>query len=235
MMLRLVSISLWLIAGCGVAGAAYWAFLVTPESSAGALALSAVFAVVTLILLAITVNGASLAWSNGWSATTVGRSASGVPAFLIAALLTFAIWWAVGTTTSWISAHSGEISAWFIARLGWADLTPLFTGVTWGGRWLRWVVGPLLGLSLLGSLLASGWTSGREGLWLARAVSPVRLLLATLWFALLVAVPWTYLAPWRPRNLPATSVELVFIAAKLSVTAILMAIGAALFVRQSTE
>ena len=38
----------------------------------------------------------------------------------------------------------------------------------------------------------------------------------TLWFALLVAAPWVYLAPWRPAGLPPTSVELAFIASKLS-------------------
>ena len=43
------------------------------------------------------------------------------------------------------------------------------------------------------------------------------------WFAVLIALPWLYLVPWRPAGLPATSIELAFIVAKLSVTAILMA------------
>jgi len=49
----------------------------------------------------------------------------------------------------------------------------------------------------------------------------------------LVAAPWVYLTPWRPAGLPATSVELAFIAAKLALTAASMATGLALIVRQA--
>jgi hypothetical protein len=57
---------------------------------------------------------------------------------------------------------------------------------------------------------------------------------STLLFAVFVAAPWLYLTPWRPEGLPATSIELAFVIAKLAVTALLMAIGIALIIRQAT-
>lgn len=89
-------------------------------------------------------------------------------------------------------------------------------------------------LSLMAAITLAGWPSLARAAWLKHAVSPLRLALATLWFALFVAAPWVYLAPWRPQGLPATSVELMFIIAKLSVTALLMATGVALIIRQAT-
>ena len=60
------------------------------------------------------------------------------------------------------------------------------------------------------------------------------LLVATVCFVVLIAVPWIYLVPWRPKELPASSVEAAFIAAKLSLSAVLFAIGAALIAREAS-
>jgi hypothetical protein len=232
-MARLLGITLWLLVGSAVAGGVYWGFLNTPESTVLALLLSAALAVAALVVVAISVNGASLAWSLGWSGNIISRSISGVPAFIAAALLAGGIWWLTARGLAWVSTSSGQISAWFIARFGWADASSFFNTITWAGRWLQWVVGPLLALSLLGSMLIGEWTSARWR-WLARGFSPFRLTLATLWVAIFLAVPWMYVVPWRPRSLPPTTMEVVFVAAKLGLVAILIAIGVALLVREST-
>ena len=229
---RLFGITLWLLIGLAAAAGIYWGFLNTPESTVPALLLSATLAIATLVLTGISVNAASLAWSHGWSGPVVRRSLWGVPAFLVAAVVAGVIWWVTGRALTWVETYSGQISAWFIARIGWADASPLFNTITWGGRWLQWVVGPLLALSLLGSMLAGEWTSDRWR-WIGRGFSPFRLTFATLWVAIFVAVPLIYLVPWRPRALPATSLEVVFVAAKLGVVAFLIAIGVALLVRES--
>ncbi|MGH9387911.1 MAG: hypothetical protein ACRD2N_26940 [Vicinamibacterales bacterium] len=233
-MRRLFGITAWLLIGSAAVASIYWGFLNTPESTIPALLLSAVLVLITLVIAGITVNGASLAWSVGWSNAVVRRSISGVPAFVAAALVAGAIWWGTAQALWWVTTYSGQISAWFIARYGWADPSPLFNTITWGGRWLQWVVGPLLALSLLGSLLIGEWSAARWR-WLARGLSPFRLTLATLWVAIFVAAPWIYLLPWRPRGVPPTSMEVVFVTAKLGVVALLITIGASLVVRESID
>jgi hypothetical protein len=203
-------------------GGAYWAFLNTPESTIWTLMLSAALAIVSLTLLAITVNGAIAAWSNGVSRDTLRRALARIPAIVPAALIVVMAWWLAGSVTGWVSAHSGEISAWFIARLGWSDVSALFTGIEWAGWWIRWILTPMIALSLMAGALRRG-------------VSPLRLALATVWFLLLVAAPWVYFAPWKPAGLPPTTVEPLFIAAKLAVAAIVMAIGAALMIREAAR
>jgi hypothetical protein len=229
---RLFGIALWLLVGLAVAGGVYWGFLNTPESTVLALLLSAVLAIATLVVVAISVNGASLAWSFGWSGNVIKRSISGVPAFIVAALVGGAIWWATGASLAWVSSYSGQISAWFIARFGWADASSFFNAIAWAGRWLQWVVGPLVALSLLGSMLIGEWSSDRWR-WIVRGLSPFRLTLATVWVGLFVAAPWMYLLPWQPGGLPPTFVEMAFVAAKLGVVAVLAATGIALLVRES--
>lgn len=219
-MRRLAEVTAWILAWGVLTGAAYWAFLNTPESTIWALMLSAVLAIVSLSLLAIAVNGAIAAWSSGLSRDTLRRAVARIPAIVPAALIVAIAWWLVGRVTSWVSAHSGEISAWFIVRLGWADVSALFTGINWAGWWVRWIFMPMIALSLVAGAIRRG-------------VSPLRLAIATVGFLLLVAAPWVYIAPWRPAGLPPTWVEPLFIAAKLVITAVVMAIGAALIIREA--
>ncbi len=234
-MKRLAAVTVWILAGAALTGGVYWAFLNTPESTVGALLLSALLAVIALVLLAITVNGAVAAWSMGPSRESFKTSITGTPTIVPAVAIVGVVWWLTGRVTTWVTAHSGEINAWFIAQFGWDDISALFTGITWVANWIRWVVGPLLSLSLIASLLVGGWQSATRLSWIRRALAPTRLGLATVWFALLVAAPWIYLAPWRPRGLPATSIEIVFMVVKLSVTALLMAVGASVFVREAAR
>ncbi len=75
-------------------------------------------------------------------------------------------------------------------------------------------------------------------LWAAGAQLPaqvrLRVALASLWFAVLIALPWAYLVPWRPAWLLPTSAELAFSIIKLSIAATLVAAGAALVIREGS-
>ena len=232
--MRLVSVTLWILAGAALTGGAYWSFLVTPESTVGALAASSLLIITAAFLAAVTVGGAILGWRDGLSASHLRTTIAGVPAAVPGALVVFAVWWLVGSATDRVTIHSGQLNAWFIASFGWVDVSWLFTGIAWFSVWLKWVVAPMLALSLMASVLVAGWRTLTGMRWVTRALAPLSLGIATIAFGVLIAAPWTYLTPWRPEGLPATSIELAFIIAKLSVTALLMASGLALIIRQAT-
>ena len=233
--MRLAAVTLWILAGAALTGGAYWAFLITPESTIGALAASALLITTVAFLAAITLSGAIVGWRHGLSTSHLRPAIAGVPAGIPAALVVFAIWWLVGSTTDLVTIYSGQINAWFIASFGWDDVSWLFTGISWLAGWLKWVVAPMLAVSLMAGILAEGWRTIAGLRWIARAVAPLPLGLATIAFGMLVLAPWVYLTPWRPEGLPATSLELAFIVAKLSVTAVLLATGVALIIRQATD
>lgn len=222
--MRLLIVTAWILGGAGVAGGVYWGFLNTPESTVWALALSAVLLLSTLFVIGATVNGAILLWTRGPSRSLLMQAARQAPAVVPAALLVIAIWWLAVHAETWVALRSGAINAWFIARFGWDDVSWLFAMVRYGSIWVRWLVAGLLSIWLMASLLHGA----------KHRVSIVRVGLASLWFAILIVVPWAYLVPWRPAGLPATSVEPAFIGAKLLVAAVVMAGGAALIVREAS-
>jgi hypothetical protein len=90
-------------------------------------------------------------------------------------------------------------------------------------------------LSLIAGFVAIGWPALVQAAWLRRALGPRALVLGTVWFVVLIALPWRYLVPWRPAGLPPTSIEFVFIAAKLSLAALSFAIGAALIASEASR
>ncbi|HEX7282854.1 MAG TPA: hypothetical protein VF239_12425 [Vicinamibacterales bacterium] len=230
--MRLALVTAWILAGAAVTGAAYWGLLNTPESTVLALASSALLVVVTLALLSVTINGAIALWINGASAAALTRSFRRIPA-VVPALLVFALcWWIAQSLDSWVALHSGEINAWFIAAFGWNDMSWLFTAIRVFTIWLRWVIGGLLALSLMGAMAAIGWRGGIAPQWLRRSLRPRTLIAGTLWFVALIVLPWTYLVPWRPAWVPPTGAELAFIFSKLTVAAILMAAGVALMIHE---
>jgi len=232
--MRLFTITLWLVAGATLAAGAYWTFLLTPESTAWTLAASALLAITAAVLAGLTIGGAIIGWQHGVSASHLRTAIAGAPAGIPGVVVAGLIWWLVGVATNRVTIYNGPINAWFIASFGWADVSWLFTAIEWLSKWLKWVVAPMLALSLMAGILATGWRALSGVAWITRALAPLLLGIATLLFAALVAAPWLYLTPWRPAGLPATSIELAFIIAKLSVTTLLMAIGVALIIRQAT-
>ena len=56
--MRLALATLWILAGAALTAGAYWAFLITPESTVWALSASAVLALIALALVGLTAGGA---------------------------------------------------------------------------------------------------------------------------------------------------------------------------------
>ena len=233
--MTLVIVTIWILIGAAVTGGSYWGLLNTPESTVFTIASSALLVVLTLALLSITINGAISIWINGPSARAIKRSLAAVPA-VIPALLVFALfWWIAYRIDTWVAPRSGEINAWFIATFGWDDISWLFTAIRFVTAWMRWVLGAVLAVSLMGGMAMIGWRAATRLQWLRRALHPRTLVVATLWFVVLIVLPWLYLVPWRPDWVPPSSAELAFIVSKLAVAAILMAIGVALMIYEVTR
>lgn len=232
--MRLFLAALWiLILGAMTAGI-YWVFLSTPESTVWMLIASGVLAVITLACAGFTITGAIAIWGNGASPSTFARAARAIPSILPALVIVLLIWWLTLRAETWIALRSGQINAWFIARFGWDDVSWLFRTAHYAAMWFRWIVAPVLALSLMSGFVAVGARSLAQGAWLRRALRPRALVLCSLLFVVLIALPWKYVVPWRPASLPATSVELVFIAVKLSLAAIVAAIAVALIIREAS-
>jgi len=233
--MRLALATLWIMVGGLLTAAAYWAFLITPESTVWALMTSAVLASVTLALVGLTASGAIAMWWHGASLTSVRRAVRSIPGVIPAALIVLLIWWLATRVEIWFAMRSGPINAWFIARFGWDDVSWLFAAIGYVADWFRWVMAALLALSLMAGFVAIGWRALAQPAWLRRALRPRTIASATVWFGGLIALPWIYLVPWRPQGLPPTSIEFAFIVAKLSLSVILFAIGAALVAYEASR
>jgi len=233
--MRLLLATLWILIGATITAGIYWGFLITPESTIWTLMLSAVLAIIALAMAGLTANGAIAILIGGAPVAGMKRALNAVPAVVPAALIVLVIWWITARAETWIAMRNGQISAFFIARFGWADMSWLFTTIRYGAHWLRWVIAALLALSLLGAVVTRGWSAVAQSAWLRRALHPRAVVVATLLFVVLIALPWMYLVPWRPKGLPASSVEFAFIVAKLSLSALLAAVAAALIAREASS
>ena len=233
--MRLALASLWILAGSALTAAVYWTFLITPESTIWTVAASALLAAAALLMAGFTASGAIAVLTRGPSMASMRDALRAITSAIPAALILFVLWWLTTQAEGWVTMRSGQINAFFIARFGWADVTWLFTAMHRMAQWGRWVVGALLALSLIAGFMAIGWPALAQAAWLRRALRPRALLVGTFWFVLLIALPWMYLVPWRPKQIPGSSMELAFIVAKLSIAALLCAIGAALIALEASR
>ena len=233
--MRLALATAWILAGSVLTAGVYWTFLVTPESTVWTLIASAVLAIAALVAVGFTASGAIALWSFGPSLAGIRRALRAVAAAIPAAVIVFIVWWLTSRAEAALAMRNGQISAWFIATLGWGNVSWLFTAIHYTAQWFRWVLSAMLALSLIAGFVAIGWSALGQTAWLRRGLRPRALTVATFWFVALIALPWMYLVPWRPRQLPASSVELGFIIAKLSLSAMLFAIGAALIACEASR
>ena len=231
--MRLALATIWILAGSALTAGVYWTFLMTPESTIWTLMISAVLALVALALVGLTASGAIAMWLHGASITSLRSAAKSIPGVVPAALIVLLVWWLANRVEIWVAMRSGQISAWFIARFGWDDMSWLFATIGYVADWFRWVFAALLALSLMAGFVAIGWRALMQAAWFRRALSLRAIAAATLWFGALIALPWIYLVPWRPAGLPPTSIEFAFIAGKLSTAAVLAAVGLALMSREA--
>ena len=233
--MRFALATLWILVAGAITAGVYWTFLITPESTVWSLIASALLAMAALLMAGLTATGAIAMLSSGPSTAAMRRALGAIGAAIPAAVIVLLVWWMTTRAEVWVGLRSGQINAWFIAQFGWADMAWLFTAVRYIALWFKWVVAAMLALSFIAGVVAIGWRAIGQFAWLRRALRPRTLLVSTFWFVVLIALPWIYLVPWRPKQLPATSVEFAFIVAKLSVSAILFAIGAALIAKTAAE
>ena len=150
---RTLAVSVVLSAGSVLAAGLYWLFLNTPESNVFMLVASLLLMVAVVTVVAVTVNAAVLRARGIALGNALAAAARGTGWFVIAVVPLLLTWWAILRGDDWIARHQGEITAWFIAQFGWADITRLLQVETWMSRWLRWAVLPAVTASLLASLL----------------------------------------------------------------------------------
>ena len=233
--MRIALAAVWILLSGAATAAVYWGFLITPESTIWALTASALLALIALALIGLTAGGAIAVLWQGVSMAAVMRALRSIPGVVPAALLVLLIWWIANRVETWVTMRRGPINAWFITQFGWGDMSWLFTTIAYAADWFRWVIAALLALSLMAGFVGIGWRALTQAAWITRALRPRTIALGTAWFVVLIALPWLYLVPWRPRGLPATSVEFAFIVAKLSVSAILFAAGTALIAYEASR
>jgi len=221
----------WILGGSAVAAALYWAFLNTPESTVFMLGLSAMLALTLFAVAGATVGGALAGWGAGWPRLVPGRLVRSTVAFVPALLVSAIVWLAIGRALGWLTAHSGEISAWFIATLGWSDVRPLLSAARLLGDWLRGVAAPFAALVCVGAAIGGAGRPFTPYAWLPRARLPLRLLLVTAVVALTLWAPYTYGLYWMPRDLPPTWVEPAAALVKFGIIALGGALGLSLIAR----
>jgi hypothetical protein len=222
--------AVWLIAGQVLFGGLYWAFLNTPESNTTMLSASVLLLVVMTLVAGVTIGGAILSAAS----SRVGRALTGAPWIVVAAIPAVLLWWIVTRADAWIAAHSGEIAAWFIASLGWADVSWLMRALEWISLWLRAVVAPLLMLSLFAALLVDGARALRGLGWIGRALRLTTLIVSTIAIALLVLLPMQA-AYWQMPGLPPTWVEPALAGLRLLLIGLVMTLGWAIVVAMVAE
>lgn len=225
----LVAVVAWLFGGELLAAALYWGFLNAPESNSAMLIASALLALSVAVVLAFTVSAAAFALrEGGWSSRLIRRAVRSVPLFWLSCVPAALLWWGPRAAQGWLTDHSSEVTAWFIAAFGWSDVSLLFTAAAFLRAWLGWVVGPTLSLALFIRL------TGAPGASLAAFASSWRAVgLATLWFLVLIVLPWQFVS-WRPRQLPATWLDPAVAGVRLLVVGVAMTFGVALMIRAIT-
>lgn len=231
---RLPFIAAWLLAGHAAALAMFWALLQIPESSWYTLAASAMTALLALFIAAAAHSGAS----GGWTADTplaqgLRLGVRRMPAALLAAAIFLLVWWATGAASDWHGRLRGQLDATVIAQTGSPATSWIHTAIAWLILFVRWSLGLTLAATLLGSLVQDGSRAALRSGWVTRGLHPRRWLPVTVWFVLLLVLPWHYV-DWRPARL-GLGLEPWFVAAKLTVVALLMATGTALVLREGAR
>ena len=92
------------------------------------------------------------------------------------------------------------------------------------------MIAALLALSLMAGFVAIGWRALAQAAWFRRALRPRAIAAATLWFGGADRAAVDLPGAVASGGLPPTSIEFAFIVAKLSIAAILFAVGAALMI-----
>lgn len=226
----IVRIARWLAFGAALVAVCHWAFLETTEVNVFTLALSGAFLILMILVAAGTINLGILIALGGTVKKGFGTARRHIGWSLLLSLPIVALIVVVLQADAWVARHSGEISAWFIARFGWSDISPLFRAYAYFSAWLRWLLLPLTGMAAMAAVLLRGRHGVASARWLAAAWHWRTLVIATLVSYVCVVLPWR-LANWRPERLPPTWVEPAVAGVKLAFVVMVIAVGAAVIVR----
>jgi hypothetical protein len=221
---RLSSSALTLAIGYGAAGGLFWVLLNVPESTVPALLASLLLALLIVAVAGLTTAAAVAISQGGSSRSIVRRAAKALPAFLIGIAIFAALWWLTTAADGVWAGYRGEIDALFLRYLGATRTEPLHVAE----RWLTWMVRWGLGFSVVAALVSAACVGGMRAIvqGLRAAVSLTPLAAVTIG-ALAVGEGLWRVAAWRPRSLPPSSAELVFVVAKLGLLYLLFAVIAA--------
>lgn len=217
----LLRTAVWIGVIDALAGLAVLGFLYTPESNALMLAVSALLVLVAAGLLMVSSTSAAYGLVHRQAPwRSVGPALRALPLVVLALVIVGVLCGAAGWFETWWTSRAGEIDAAAIVAGDVTQTQPLHTAVRWLVAFVQWVVVP----AWLATALT--WMAGYErrdvlGLkWLGAGLH-WRLVLTTLVaVALLVWLPWRWVY-WRPRGLPASTVEVIFTAVKLGVVYLL--------------
>lgn len=224
---RLVSLSVTLVTGFAIAAGLFWSLLGVPESNVLALALSAVLVVLIALTIGFTVALASAIARRLPVRSSLTQAVAALPSFLIGLGILVVLWWSAGRFDAWWQLHMGEVDAISLRYFGVTRTAPLH-GLVFALTWfVRWG----LAISIVLATTAAGVTHGIRGIkgGLRDALKPLRLGLTALAMLTLTQGLWR-LAYWRPANLPATQIEVVFAAVKLGVLLALASLAGAFLV-----
>jgi hypothetical protein len=117
-------------------------------------------------------------------------------------------------------------------------VSALFAAQNYLSVWLRWVLLPVTAIALLAAFLQHGGRGAASFRWIRSAWHWRTLVIATLAFVLLIALP-SRAACWSQESLPPTWVQPAVAALRLSLVGVALALGAAVMIcaaaRQSTK
>jgi hypothetical protein len=230
---RLPLIALWLIAGHAVAAGLFWLLLQVPESSSLMLAISASVALLGVLMLVWTLGGALAAWrpEAGAGRAIVRGLAQAAPVILGALLFAF-VYWITEKASVWHTSFGGQLDAWIIARTGKSDTARLHAWIFWLLWFFRWGLGLTVALSLAAWAVRDGLRTLGSVRWLTSGLNPMRWVAVTALVGIGIALPWHHVY-WRPEKL-SVGAEPWFVAAKLAIIVVVMALACALTLRVVT-
>lgn len=214
-MRRLVTITLWLMAGHALAGTAALGLINTPDSnvlmlvaSAALVAAGAAALVLTSVTAARALQAGEAPW-RGWRA-----ACAMLPAALVALVVVGALCWLAGAAEAWWMSRAGEIDAAAIAAGDVTQTRWLHGAVRWLVAIAQWVLVPCWLAASLAWAASYGTRHVLSLKWLIAGLAPRLLLAALLAVVVLVWLPWRAVY-WRPTALAGGAFELAFTGLKL--------------------